>query len=343
MITSSKLRAEYLREKALPALEDKIAFLSRPESYPEHTQRVETKQTHMSWVFLTDTHAWKLKKPSRFNHLDLSSPEARRRNCQEEVRLNQRLAPNVYRGVVPLTVGKGNALQLDKPGIIDDWLVCMRRLPSDRMLDQAIVNGTWTKEDLRKVGALLADFYSSAPPIPLTSEYYLDQLRSELESSRDELANLKYALSGPLIESTVNDGLKFLVQHRDLLNERVQAGRIVEAHGDLRPEHICLEDEPVIIDCLEFNRNLRVLDPASELMFLDLECDRLGAPEIGRLILAIYCERTGDNPPRRLLEFYRTYHACVRAKVAIWHLRDHDVRDRAKWTTRAHEYLQIAA
>jgi aminoglycoside phosphotransferase family enzyme len=123
----------------------------------------------MSWIFLTDSRAWKLKKPSRFDHLDLSSPEARRRNCVEEVRLNQPLAPNVYRGVVPLTVRAGRILTLGGPGVVDDWLVCMRRLPSDRMLDQAIANRTWSDEDVRKLGIVLADFYSKATPAPITN------------------------------------------------------------------------------------------------------------------------------------------------------------------------------
>jgi uncharacterized protein len=101
---------------SVPRLEEKVAFLSRPESYPERTRHVETKETHMSFVFLTDNQAWKLKKPSRFDHLDVSHPEARHRNCAEEVRLNRRLAPNVYRGIVALTVGSGKILQLDKPG-----------------------------------------------------------------------------------------------------------------------------------------------------------------------------------------------------------------------------------
>lgn len=168
-------------------------------------------------------------------------------------------------------------------------------------------------------------------------------MKEELRSSHDELAKPTHALSGELIESAVTGGLRFIEQHTDLFAERVQAGKIIEAHGDLRPEHICLEREPVIIDCLEFDRNLRILDPASELTFLGLECGRLGAPAIGNLILRTYCEQTDDHPPKRLLEFYRTYHASVRAKVAIWHLRDHDIHDIAKWTQRAEQYLQIAA
>lgn len=327
----------------MPRLEEKVAFLSRPENYPEGTRRVETKETHMSWIFLTDTLAWKLKKPSRFNHLDLRSTEARRQNCDEEVRLNRRLAPDVYRGVVPVTVRSGNILQLDKPGTIDDWLVCMRRLPADRMLDHAIANRTWSNEDARRVGMLLGRFYSDAVPLPITTEEYVNRLKDELRWSREELTKREQVLSGELIESATTASLTFIERHLDLVGGRAQARKIVEGHGDLRPEHICLEDRPVIIDCLEFNRNLRIVDPASELMFLKLECERLGDPAAGELIFGMYCERTGDDPPDELLAFYRTYHAAVRAKVAIWHLQDHSIHHVEKWIARAEQYLEMAA
>jgi len=325
----------------MPGLEEKVAFLSRPESYPESTKHVETKETHMSWIFLTDTQAWKLKKPSWFDHLDLRRPEARRRHCDEELRLNRRLASNVYRRVVPLIVRPGRKLQLDGAGIVDDWLVCMRRLPADRMLDQAIARQNWSDEDLRRVGLLLAHFYSGSAPFPMRTETYLKQLTAELESSRADLT--REGLNGELIESRINSALTFIERHFDILDERVRAGRIVEGHGDLRPEHICLEHQSVIIDCLEFNRDLRIIDPASELMFLRLECERLGAASAGDMIFETYRTRSGDRPAENLLAFYRTYHAAVRAKVAIWHLQDLAIRDVQKWITRAEQYLEMAA
>ena len=219
----------------------------------------------------------------------------------------------------------------------------MRRLPSHRMLDQAILSRTWSLEDVRRVGVLLATFYANAQPISITTDDYLNQLKEELRSSRDELAKRKNLLSGELVESAITSGLGFMEKHVSLLDHRIKAKKIIEGHGDLRPEHICLEDEPAIIDCLEFDRNLRILDPASELMFLKLECDRLEGPEIGEFIFRTYCDRTGDNPPLEVLDFYRTYHAAVRSKVAIWHLRDHTVRDVRKWVRRAEEYLEMAA
>ena len=99
----------------------------------------------------------------------------------------------------------------------------------------------------------------------------------------------------------------------------------------------------MIIDCLEFNRDFRILDAVSELAFLALECERLGAPQVGDLILRTCCEQTGDRPPGRLVTFYKSYHACLRAKIALWHLKDDGIRDWAKWTARAVDYLYLAA
>jgi aminoglycoside phosphotransferase family enzyme len=210
------------------------------------------------------------------------------------------------------------------------------------MLDQAIASGTWSEDSVRRVSSVLANFYSSAARILTTAEEQLHQLKQELLSSRDDLLNPQ-TVNPNLIESAVNSGLNFIEDRRELFEERVRSEKIVEGHGDMRPEHICLEQEPVIIDCLEFNKDLRILDPVSELTFLYMECDRLGAPEVGTLILKTYLKLTGDNPAPELMHFYRSYHASVRAKVAIWHLRDHTVHDIQKWTQRAEQYLRMAA
>jgi aminoglycoside phosphotransferase family enzyme len=294
----------------------------------------------MSWVFLTDAEAWKLKKPVRYDYLDFSTPEARRRNCEEEVRLNRRLSPEVYLGLAPLTIDARGDLQLAGKGEVIDWLVRMRRLPADRMLDRAIGDRTVSAADARKVGALLARFYKQAPPVAMTASEYRSRLAADVLASRQELANPEYGLPVDLLESIASAQLAFLKQESELFDDRARAGKIIEAHGDLRPEHICLEREPVIIDCLEFNRDFRILDPASELAFLALECERLGAPWVGDLILATYRDETGDRPPERLLVFYKSYHACLRAKIAVWHLKDHE--DWAKWTNKATRYLRLA-
>ena len=121
--------------------------------------------------------------------------------------------------------------------------------------------------------------------------------------------------------------------------------RLVERRkaDEIPDQLIFLEHPPVIIDCLEFNRDLRILDSASELTFLALECERMGAIEIGQLILKKYAEETGDWPSSGLLAFYKSYHACVRAKIAIWHLKDAGIHDRANWIAKANRYLEIVS
>lgn len=328
---------------SFPGIADKVAFLSKPEAYAVPTTYVEIRETHMSWVFLTDIQAWKLKKPVRTSYLDFSSCDARRHNCEEEVRLNRRLASGVYQGVMPLTIDLQGKLRLGNTGQAVDWLVCMRRLPADRMLDRAIAVQSFSDADLRKVGALLARFYSHAPPVKITPSEYRSRLAADIRANRCELRNPDFAQPVALVESITRAQLEFLTRQPALFDVRVQTGKVIEAHGDLRPEHICLEREPVIIDCLEFNRDFRILDAASELTFLALECDRLGAPQVGQLILRSYREQTGDGPPDQLLKFYRSYHGCVRAKIALWHLKDDEASDQAKWTARAANYLRLAA
>ena len=321
----------------------KCAFLSRPDSYPESTLRVVPVETHMSWVFLLDGNAYKLKKPMQLPYLDFSTAALRLQYCAEEVRLNRRLTDNVYLGVVPLIMTAAGALHVgDSDGRVVDALVHMRRLPAERMLDRMIEARTLREDDLRRVVARLADFYRAAAAIPTTPAAYRARLAAAIGDNRRELLRPAYGLRAADVVDVCDLQDAALERHAAQFAERATAGRVVEAHGDLRPEHICAEAHPQIIDCLEFSRELRILDPADELAFLALECARLGAPWAHACIFATYAERTGDTPPVPLVSFYRSLRACVRAKIAVWHLNDDGVRAREKWITRAGDYLRLA-
>src|SRR5262249_30268280 len=161
--------------------------------------------------------------------------------------------------------------QLGGTGKPVDWLVCMRRLPADRMLDHILVHHNATDEDFSKLASLLAAFYKTAPAILNTGPEYRKRLAIDLEAAQTELSKPEYGLSGDLITSVITPELEFLRENPVIFDARVRDGKIIEAHGDLRPEHICLERQPVIIDCLEFNRDVRILDAASELTFFSLE------------------------------------------------------------------------
>ena len=322
-----------------------LAFLSDPASYPGEHGPVERIETHMAYVFLTDRFAWKLKKPVRYAFLDFSTEPLRHAVCEAEVRLNRRLAPDTYIGVVPVVRNAAGRLHIgDGREIVPvDWLVKMRRLPRDRMLDHVIRSGGPTKVEIAALGDLLVRFYRQAPVEELTPAAYIGQLNANIREDICELTGRADHLPFELIRGTGRALRKTMVRRADMFRARAVAHRIVEAHGDLRPEHVCLIDPPVIIDCLEFRRDFRLLDPLDELAFLGMECERLGAPRIGQALLRQYRDATGDDAPAALVDFYAAMRATLRAKLAIWHVQNGDPDATDHWTAAAHEYLDLAA
>ncbi len=321
----------------------KVAFLSRPSGYADRPARVETIQTHMSWVFLTDRFVYKLKKPVRLEFLDFSTLERRHLNCLEELRLNRRLARDIYLELIPLTVDDSGQLELGGEGEPVDWLVKMRRLPRECMLDNAIARRQVDESQVRRIARVLANFYRQAEAATLTTDEYIQQFEQDIQTNDKALSEPGYSLPGKQI-SVINKALqRYLSRERGVFDARVKAQRIVEAHGDLRPEHVCLTDPPVFIDCLEFNRRFRLMDAADELAFLAMECEHAGAPFIGPVLFETYRQCSGDDPPRLLVCFYKAYRAQLRAKLSIWHLRDHDDTEADKWIQRTRAYLRLAA
>jgi aminoglycoside phosphotransferase family enzyme len=322
--------------------ERKVALLKQPQTYPERPTRIDLVETHMSWVFLTDHHAYKLKKPVRYEFLDFSTLAARANNCTEEIRLNQRLTRNVYLGAVPLTIDSQGNVRLGGQGEVIDWLVKMRRLPRERLLDHMIQQHSVRATDISRVALTLANFYKNSPPVKLSGAEYRARLEKDINNNYRELAEPSYGLTSTLVEQSHQAQLELLKREPELFEQRVEEGRIVEGHGDLRPEHICLEQEPVIFDCLEFNRQFRIIDAADELAFLAMECEHLGAAFIGPVLFQVYAQTTADRPPRRLVNFYKAYRACLRAKLAIWHTRELEKSAWPKWRKLADDYLNLA-
>ncbi|TQV61891.1 MAG: hypothetical protein FNT29_10440 [Halothiobacillaceae bacterium] len=324
-------------------IDDKVAALRRPDTYPEPTAVIEVVETHMSWVFMTERHVYKLKKPVRHAFLDFSTLAARERDCLEELRLNRRLAPDVYLDVVPLRCGHDGVVRVEGEGRVLDWLVKMRRLPGERMLKSMIMAGEVREDDVRRFMAVLCPFYRQALAEPLTPEAYLERYRADIDTNGQALLTATPPLPPERITQVLRAQRDFLVMHGTLLAARVAEGRIIGAHGDLRPEHICLLPQPVFIDGLEFKRDFRLLDPVEELAFLAMECEHLKAAWIGGIVFDSYRQCTGDHPPQRLISFYLSFRAALRARLAVWHARDGRPADEATWLQRAGEYLAIAA
>jgi aminoglycoside phosphotransferase family enzyme len=324
------------------SLAAKVAFLSTPLAYGPPADRVERRETHMSWVFLVGDAAFKLKKPVRFPYLDFSTLDRREAACRSELRLNRRLAPGVYEAVVPLA-RTSHGLAIGGSGEVVEWLVRMRRLDESQTLENAIRERWLAPWQLDRLVATLAAFYRRTPGSVQTPAAHLAEWRERLACNRCLLLHPRLGLPAGLVRRIDRTQRRFLAVRGDALRTRVRGHRIVDGHGDLRPEHIWLGDPVRIIDCLEFNPRLRSVDPLDETAFLCLECQRLGAPWAGEYLRRRLEHALRDGVSRALFTFYRCYRATLRARLAIAHLLEPEPRTPEKWPPLARSYLRLAA
>jgi len=341
MSTMKAEKNETDEEPGAPPLAQKVAFLRSADAYPRITGAVTTVETHMSWVFLAGDRAYKLKRPLQLPYLDFSTLAKREAACRAELKLNRRLAPELYLAVAPLRETT-HGLSLAGDGRIVDWLVVMHRVNEQLMLDAEISAHRVDMERLRALENILGRFYRHAQPVFAPPEKYLRTWHQLLRSNR--LLLLDSRLSMPTASVLMIDRAqrRFLARFGSLLVHRLQHQKIVEGHGDLRPEHIWLGRPLSIIDCLEFNAEFRSVDPFDELSSLAIECERLDAPDIGNGILKSISRMLSDGVVPELLTFYRCYRATLRANLSIAHLLDSSPRTPAKWRPLALRYLEIA-
>jgi aminoglycoside phosphotransferase family enzyme len=323
----------------------KLEFLRAPASYGDARQPVTCIETHMSWVFLLEREVFKLKKAVCFPFLDFTTLKARAFYCREEVRLNQRMAPDVYLGVMALQWHDGAftlvpEVRLPAPGETVDWLVHMRRLPAERTLTHLISGGQLAPRDLAALGDLLAAFFQSAPAVAVCADDYLARFQYEQAATREVLLRPQFELQGAA--QALERMAALLQQGAGLLRERANRQCVRDGHGDLRPEHVFLLQPPVVIDCLEFNPQLRQVDPFDELAFLGLECAMAGAPWIGPQLITGMATALRDPPHPALVPLYTVHRALLRARLAMAHLLDPQPRSPEKWTPLAQRYVAAA-
>jgi aminoglycoside phosphotransferase family enzyme len=214
----------------------------------------------------------------------------------------------------------------------------MRRLDRARMLDALLARGAASEDALARVVRLLAAFYAREPAAIRDGAALEARLRHQVAANHQALQALEPEASAALRDAQI----AFLDARRDWIDSRAVGGCIVEAHGDLRPEHILADDPPAVIDCLEFDRNLRILDRAEELAFLQLECARLGHAAQGQWLLQRCLDRLGDRIATPMLSFYRSHRAATRAKLYAWRSLEADGGSPEEWRDKARSYLASA-
>ncbi len=309
-----------------------LAALAHPESYPEPVNRVEVRQTHLSVVFLAGAHAYKIKKPVRFPFVDFSTLERRQFFCAEEVRLNRRLAPGVYLGVVPIMRTEGGC-KVEGEGPIVEWAVKMRRLNEDDSLGRRLAAGTLPAGQLQQVAQRLARFHQEAEVIPESSDG--EHFALVARNARDNFTQSR-ALIGITVSQEVYHRLRErteaeLARVRPRIEERARRGLIRDTHGDLRLDHVYLfpqqppPEDLVVIDCIEFNEQFRHADPVADIAFLVMDLLFHGHEREANLLREAYFAAATANGEEELLPFYAAYRAIVRGKVEGFELAEKEI------------------
>ena len=301
-----------------PRVRSLLDDLRRPEAYPiPRPSEVALVTTHISWVFLTDREVWKLKRPVDYGFVNYTTLERRRRCCEDEVRLNRRLALDVYLGVVPVRLGpEGHWFGAE--GDIVDYAVRMRRLADEQSAEALLGRSALTPDHLTRLAARLARFFVDAVPAPGAGA---------VEAIRDNVVE-NFAQVEPFVGRFVSRDtfdavrawqLGSLERQSDRFHRRVEQGRIRDGHGDLRLEHVYFEGaEPIVIDCVEFNERLRSGDAASDVSFLAMELTARSRSDLAEVFLAAFAREADDYDLYGVVDFYTGYRAWVRGKVAAF-------------------------
>ncbi len=333
-------------------IERLIESLLDPDAYPDRPENIEVRQTHISAVFLAGRFVYKIKKPVALGFLDFHTLEFRHHFCVEEVRLNRRLAPNVYLGVVPITMEQGRLL-VEGKGEPIEWAVKMQRLPDDATLERRLERGQLDADQLAKLARKLAGFHAAADRSEQISrdgrfEIVAGNARENFEQSAPEV--------GRTVHSNVDRRLRelneiALERLRPLIESRADHHLPCDTHGDLHLDHVYLfpdraaPDDLIAIDCIEFNERFRFADPVADMAFLTMDLKFHGRPDLANAFAEAYFDAASDAAGKSLLPFYIAYRAIVRAKVEGFELRQPEIPEAEKATalirSRAHWLLGL--
>jgi uncharacterized protein len=280
------------------------------------TESVELVETHISWVFLAGNRVYKVKKPVVFPFLDYGTAERRRQLCEEEVRLNRRLAPDLYLGVRGLAPSDAGWVLVDADdAAADEWAVEMRRFDEHRTLASLLAAGTASAEQVAAIGRLIARFQAGARVVE-DSGSRVEAARRATGDNFEEIAACPEAVPERAVKTARRFADAFLARRGEVLEERARLGHVRDCHGDLRAEHVVLEERIEVFDCVEFSARLREIDVAADLAFLVMDVVHSGRDDLAAALVTAYRDAGGDPGDEALLSFFAAYRAWVRAKVA---------------------------
>ncbi|AFZ31658.1 adenylylsulfate kinase [Gloeocapsa sp. PCC 7428] len=313
----------------LPAL---IQQMMQPEFYPHPVKEpIELIQTHVSYVLLTGDYAYKLKKPVNFGFLNYSTLELRQHFCQEELRLNQRGAGEIYLEVLPIT--QQERYHLGGMGEPVEYVLKMRQFPQEALFLSMFERGELDEARMEELGRIVAQYHAQTA----TNDYIrkfgeVEQVRQSIDENYDQ--TVKY-IGGPQTRSQFEETKKytdnFFAQRQQLFTDRIANDWIRECHGDLHLRNICLwHDKILLFDCIEFNEPFRFVDVMFDIAYAVMELEMLQRPDLGNAYLNTYIEQTGDWEGLQVLPLYLSRQSYVRAKVNSFLLDDPGVPETVK-------------
>lgn len=333
-----------MTETALPPI---IQQMLQPQFYPHPVEEpVRLMQTHVSYVLLTGEYAYKVKKPVDFGFLNYSTLEQRHHFCQEELRLNQRGAAELYLEVLPIYAA-GSGFALAGAGEPVEYAVKMRQFPQDTLLSALFKQGELTEAMLRNLAEVIANFHQRAE----TNDYIrsfgeIPQIRQSIDENYEQTVGY---IGGPQTQQQFDETKaftdRFFAERQELFERRRQQGKIRACHGDLHLNNICYwHDQLLLFDCIEFNEPFRLVDVMFDIAYIVMDLEVQGRRDLSAAFLSHYVEQTGDWEGLQVLPLYVSRQSYVRAKVTSFLLNEPSLPEEAKQQAAetAAKYYQLA-
>lgn len=340
------LRKQEVLDQASEAQRRLVEALRDPACYAHPVHPIRVIETHISFVVLTGTFAYKIKKRVDLGFLDFTTLEKRRLFCDQELRLNSRLAPEIYLDVVPIS-GTPEVPRVGGGGNVIEYAVRMREFPQEALADRVLARGELTSRHIDALAALVAEFHRRVPCSGENDGYGAPE--AILASAAQNFAQIR-ALPIQAAHPQLPDEVEAWSRReherlREVFWRRKYEGNVRECHGDLHLGNILLLDgEPRVFDCIEFNPDLRWIDVMNEVAFLVMDLRAAGRPDFAARFLNAYLESTGDYGGLGVLRYYLIYRAMVRAKINLMRARQLEpgTEESSSLEERFRRYLALA-
>jgi len=324
-----------------------VKAMQQEDFYPHAVEKINMLQTHAAWIFLTGKFAYKLKKPVNFGFLDFSTLRKRQYFCHEELRLNQRLAADLYLEVLPISKDASGCFQLGSQDNICDYCLKMIQFCQSDLLGERLQKDQFDPAWMDTLAANIASFHAQSGASPAAHRYgQKNILQQHIDASLDVAARYTGRIIDALTLQTLRQrSQEQIEQHTALFSERIAAGHIRDCHGDLHLGNIALFDgQPLIFDCIEFNTEYRIIDTLNDAAFLVMDCQARNHSDLAFRFLSRYLEFSGDYAGVPLLPIFLAYRASVRGKVACLLAEDSGIEEdeRLKKLDEAAHYFALA-